>query len=90
MQPLYSKITHLESITFCGGGGLSYGSNRAGIGADRVAPLDMEGGTSESSIAIVSLDQQRVDAPSPAKQVGLLSKVFVHFIARGREWLKLT
>lgn len=71
-------------------GGLSYGSNRAGIGADRVAPLDMEGGTSESSIAIVSLDQQRVDAPSPAKQVGLLSKVFVHFIARGREWLKLT
>ncbi len=88
MQPLYSKITHLESITFCGG--LSYGSNRAGIGADRVAPLDMEGGTSESSIAIVSLDQQRVDAPSPAKQVGLLSKVFVHFIARGREWLQLT
>lgn len=89
MQPLYSKITHLESITFCGGG-LSYGSNRAGIGADRVAPLDMEGGTSESNIAIVSLDQQRVDALSPAKQVGLLSKVFVHFIARGREWLKLT
>lgn len=49
MQPLYSKITHLESITFCGG--LSYGSNRAGIGADRVAPLDMEGGMSETSTA---------------------------------------